>query len=74
MQRWYTLMTKPRCEFKVAVALEAQGVGVYVPVIEYHGKRGDLLEKPFHATSSRTSTGTASVGPACSGRRACPES
>jgi transcriptional antiterminator RfaH len=47
MQRWYALLTKPRREYRVGDALEAQGLDVYVPSIEYHGKRGNLLDKPF---------------------------
>lgn len=47
MQRWFALFTKPRREFVVAVALEARGLEVFVPCIEYHGKTGNLLDKPF---------------------------
>lgn len=47
MQRWYALYTKPRREFIVAESLEANGFDVFVPTIEYHGKRGNLLDKPF---------------------------
>jgi transcriptional antiterminator RfaH len=34
-------------EHRVAEALEARGVEVFAPVIEYHGRSGALLDKPF---------------------------
>lgn len=47
MQRWHVLFTKPRHEWRVADALDARGLEVYVPSFWYHGKRGTLLEQPF---------------------------
>ena len=47
MQHWHALFTKPRCEFRVAQTLTGRGLDVFVPTIEYHGKTGNLLEKPF---------------------------
>jgi transcriptional antiterminator RfaH len=47
VKRWYALFTKPRREFIVAESLEARGLDTFVPTIAYHGKRGNLLEKPF---------------------------
>jgi len=47
MEHWYTLFTKPRMERVFGRNLAARGVEVYVPLIEYHGKRGNLLDKPF---------------------------
>lgn len=47
MQRWYVLMTKPRRERQVAAALEARGIEVFAPFIDYHGRRGQLCVRPF---------------------------
>lgn len=47
MQHWHALFVKPRREFRVAAILAGRELEVFVPVIEYHGKRGDLLDKPF---------------------------
>jgi len=47
VRRWYTLFTKPRCEVRVADILGGRDLEVFAPLIEYHGKRGDLLDKPF---------------------------
>ena len=46
-KRWYALMTKARCEYRVAGALERRGFEVFAPSIWYTGVRGNLLEKPF---------------------------
>lgn len=34
MEQWYTLYTKPHCEYKVATALRQRGLLVYLPEIE----------------------------------------
>ena len=47
MERWHALYTKPRCEQRVAEALGARGVEVWLPHVTHHGKRGQLLVKPF---------------------------
>ncbi len=46
-KQWYALFTKPHMERRVGVALSGKGHEVYVPLLEYHGKRGTLLTKPF---------------------------
>lgn len=45
--RWFALFAKPRSEHKVAAALLAKGIVAYVPSLIYHGKRGNMLAKPF---------------------------
>jgi len=45
--RWHALFTKPRHEWRVADALQARDVEVFVPAFAYHGKRGNVLERPF---------------------------
>ena len=45
--RWHVLFTKPRHEWRVAEALQARDLDVYVPVMWYHGKRGTLLARAF---------------------------
>jgi len=47
VQHWHALFTKPRMEFRVAGLLETRGMEVFAPALEYHGKTGNLLEKPF---------------------------
>lgn len=47
MRRWIALLSKPRMERRVARALEARGIPCFVPLLEYHGKRGNALDKPF---------------------------
>lgn len=47
MERWHALYTKPRCEQRVAESLGARGVEVWLPHLTHHGKRGQLLVKPF---------------------------
>ena len=47
MLQWHVIFTKPHKERKVGEVLAARGIEVFVPLLFYHGKRGDLLEKPF---------------------------
>jgi transcriptional antiterminator RfaH len=47
MPSWHVLMTKPRKERDVAAALEARDIEVFAPFLDYHGKRGQLLVRPF---------------------------
>ena len=47
MQRWHVLMTKPRKERVVVASLAARGVEVFAPFIDYRGRRGQLLVRPF---------------------------
>ena len=47
LRHWYAVMTKPRCEHRVAGLLEQRGFEVFAPSIWYTGARGKLLEKPF---------------------------
>lgn len=47
MQQWHALFTKPRMERHVAETLSARDVDVFLPMLWYHGKRGDWLAKPF---------------------------
>jgi len=45
--RWHVLFTKPRMEHRVSETLAGRDIDVFLPVLWYHGKRGDLLDKPF---------------------------
>jgi transcriptional antiterminator RfaH len=47
VQQWHALFTKPRMERHVAETLGARDIDVFVPLLWYHGKRGDWLSKPF---------------------------
>lgn len=47
MERWHALYTKPHMELRVAGTLAAREIEVFAPMVEYHGKRGGLLEKPL---------------------------
>lgn len=47
MKHWHALFTKPRLELRVADTLMARNVEVLAPMVAYHGKRGNLLEKPL---------------------------
>lgn len=47
VKRWYALFTKPHMERRVGEALADKGYEVFVPELEYHGKRGTLLRKAF---------------------------
>lgn len=47
MLAWHTLFTKPRMERRVAETLAGRGLEVFLPLLHYHGKRGDPLGKPY---------------------------
>lgn len=47
MKHWHALFTKPRMERRVAETLDSRGLEVFAPLFEYHGKRGNLLDKPY---------------------------
>ena len=47
MHRWHVLFTKPRCERRVGEVLAGRGIDVFVPLVFYHGKHGNMLDKPL---------------------------
>ena len=47
MERWHALFTKPRMERRVGRRLASCGIEVFVPLLEYHGRTGNALDKPF---------------------------
>ena len=47
MEHWHALYAKPRSEERVAEALMARGVGVWVPRLVFHDRQGRRMVKAF---------------------------
>jgi transcriptional antiterminator RfaH len=47
VEHWFALFAKPRMEYRVADTLAARGLDTWVPTLQYHGRRGNALERPF---------------------------
>jgi transcriptional antiterminator RfaH len=47
VERWYALFTKPRAEHRVAEALAARGLDVWLPRLVYHDRQRRPTVRPF---------------------------
>jgi transcriptional antiterminator RfaH len=46
-EQWYTLFTKPNAEYRVAAALEKQGLHTYLPEVESSKAHHGRVKRPF---------------------------